>query len=113
MAKIFAQKTETVLNSTAALGAGASISGSLVCEGFAKIMGLVVTNASLDDASSIRIYQSLSHGASWDQQGDFILTACSGSPYTCPLYGNAVKVLIKNGAGAASIFRTNWYLLPI
>ncbi len=113
MSKIFAQKTENVLNSTTALLASGSISGSLVCEGFTKIMGMVISNASLDDASSIRLYQSMSHGASWDVIGDFIQTACTACPYTCPLYGNAIKVLVKNGTGAASIFRTNWYLLPI
>ena len=114
--KIVVQGTKEVLNSTASLAAAGSTSASFYSEGYARLRGMVVSNASLIAGSGITIRQALSQAAatsgSWDYVTTSNLTACSGSGFDVTIYGSVVQVFHKTD-GAASIFRSRWYLLPL
>ena len=116
MSKLYVQQTETVLSSSAILLATGSISGSLTCEGYAKLVGIVYSSmsAAAGAGSGVNVMQSLDYGANWDAlSASNPIKAVTGSTFDIPIYGNAIKVQIWNGASSASVFRTNWYLRPI
>ena len=114
--KIAVQSTKEVFNSTASLAAAGSTSGSFYSEGYARIRGLIVSNASLVAGSGISIRQAISQAAAtsgcWDYVTTSNLTACSGSAFDVTIYGSVVQVFHKTDS-AASIFRSRWYLLPL
>ena len=114
MADIIAgQRWEKVLESSASLAASGSIGASAISLGYARIVGIAFISASTTTGSAVRIYQSANNGANWDYTQDFHLDEGSGSAISASLHGNAVRVDVKNGATAASLFRTVWYLCPL
>ena len=114
MSKIFVQAMPDVLKSTASLDSSACVSGSLLCGGYARLVGGVVSNASSAAASGLRILQSMNGGTNWDViTASAAISACSGSSFGYEIVGDAVKVEYRNGATAASLFRTLWQLRPV
>ena len=92
---------------------GSQTSGSFWSYGYARLVGLVISNASAKAASGLRVWQSGDGGDNWDYFSDWTLSACSGSAFSIEIIGNAAKVDFRNGATAASLFRTLWQLRPI
>ena len=113
MAKIFVQSLPTVWATSASLAAaGSATSGSYACDGYARLVGIVATNASAKAASGLRIWQSVDSGSNWDYKYDSVPSACSPSAYSVEIIGNAVKIDFITDS-AASQFRTRWMLRPI
>lgn len=113
MSKIHAQDAETVLATTASLAVNGTVSGSMICAGYARLMGTVISNASTT-AIGLVVQHSANQGANWDYtSGSYTIAACSGSGFDIPIYGNAVKVSASNGATAASLFRAFFWLRPV
>ena len=112
MSRFYAQVAPTLLVSTSTLGVGAVITGSLLSQGYTKLIGLAWSNAS-STASGIRIQQSSNYGASWDYENLYTITASAASAFDVTIYGNAVKVSASMGATAASLFRATFALRPI
>ena len=113
MAKIFVQQFPTVWQTSASLAASGSVSsGSYASDGYARIIGLLITNASAKAGSGLRISQSGDSGSNWDYHTDYAPSACFGSAYSIEIIGNAVKIDFVPET-TASIFRTVWYLRPV
>ena len=113
MAKIFVQQFPTVWQTSASLAASGSVSsGSYASDGYARIIGLLITNASAKAGSGLRISQSGDSGSNWDYHTDYAPSACSGSAYSIEIIGNTVKIEYRTDS-AASQFRTLWQLKPI
>lgn len=112
MARLYAQATTEVLSTGASLAANGTVTGSAICHGYAKLVGLLYSNAS-GTASAIRIRQSSDYGAHWDYEALYPIAASVASVFSLELYGNAVKVSASMGAGAASLFRAHFDLRPI
>ena len=112
MSRIFSQKFPVVWQSSASLAAaGSATSGSFVCNGYARLVGVLISNASAKAASGLRISQSVDSGSNWDYSTDYAPTACSGSAFSIEVVCIAVKVnFISYSAG--SLFRTLWHLRP-
>ena len=117
MTKIYVQKPEYVLLSTSTtLSATGSMSGSLICEGYAKLVGTIYSSMSAAEGagSGLNILQSADYGATWDVlSASNAIKAVAASQLSYDIFGNAVKVQIWTGASAASVLRTAWYLRPI
>jgi hypothetical protein len=112
MSKVYAQSTDVVLSRTASLPASGSFSsGSFACGGYARLVGILVTNASAKSGSGLRVSFGMSSG-SWDINNDYAPAACGASQYSLEVVGPYVKVDYITDS-AASIFRTNWMLRPI
>lgn len=112
MARLYAQATTEVLSTGASLAANGNITGSAICHGYAKLVGMLYSNAS-GTASAVRIQQSSNYGATWDYEALYPIAASVASVFSLELYGNAVKVSASMGAGAASLFRASFSLRPI
>lgn len=115
MSKVYVQKANTAWSfPTASLAGNASaVSGSFPCQGFARLTGTLVSNASLKAASGLRISQSGDSGSNWDYYTDFVPSACSGSAFSIELIGNAAKIEVFADSGSIGILRTNWVLRPV
>ena len=108
------QLSTTVWSTNASMLASASVtSGSFVTTGFARITGIVISNASGAAASALVVQQSGDSGSNWDGLSQWTLSACSGSIFSIEVCGNAAKINYANGADNAGVFRTNWFLRPI
>ncbi len=112
MSRIYAQAPEIVWETTASLATNANVSGSAFCGGYAKLTGLVWSNASTN-ASQLQIWQSSDRGATWDYVTNYTVTASAASAFALDIYGNAVKVSCSNGATAASLFHAYFALRPV
>lgn len=116
MSKIYAQQIETVLLSASTITPTGSISGSLISQGHAKLLGTLYSSmsAAIGAGSGINILESSDYGLNWDVlSASYPIKAVTASAFSIDIKGNAVKVQIWNGASSASVFRTNWYLRPI
>lgn len=113
--KTSVQDTEIILESVSpCLAAGASISGSVVSTGFAKVVGLFRSDVDTETASGLRIEQSTDFGQNWDiTSGSDLIAACTATACIIDVAGNAVKVTVISGGSAASALRTTWRLRPI
>ncbi len=104
MARIYAQAPEVVLETTASLANGATISGSLISDGYARLSGMFISNTAMS-ACGLRVEQSSDRGATWDSASLYTVAACAGSVFDFPIYGNAVRVTASNTLAAASLIR--------
>jgi len=105
-----------VLGQTTALTASGSISGSMVSEGFSRLIGAIWSNASaaVGSGSGLHIFQSSDYGQNWDlTSASYQVTASAASAINVTVVGNAVKVQLWNGATAASLFRCSFRLAPV
>lgn len=117
MSKLYVQQSASVLDYSGAVagsnaGIGDSISGSLYCNGYSRLVGGLYLSASLQSASGFRVLQSVDGGTNWD-----IVTACQtlaagASTFSYEIYGDAVQVRISNGSSANTV-RTLWRVVPI
>ena len=113
MAKLYVQSEPTVWATSASLAAsGSCTSGSYACDGYARLVGILATNASAKAASGLRVSQSCDSGSNWDYVYDSVPSACLPSAYTIEVIGNAIKIDYITDS-AASQFRTRWMLRPI
>lgn len=115
MGKTNVQQTTIVLESQSpCLAAGASVAGSAICHGFAKLVGVFRSDVDTETASGLRIEQSADFGSNWDYvSGSDLIAASTGTGCSIDVVGNAVKVTIISGGSAASALRTSWRLRPI
>jgi hypothetical protein len=117
MSKLYVQGGEPIFRTTASLAISASISGSCICEGYARLVGLFCSDASaaIGAASGLEIRQSCDYGAHWDSiTASYALAACVSGSINAPLVGNAVRVTWWNGAtAAASQPRIAFYAFPV
>jgi hypothetical protein len=113
MSVIYAQRSLVVWEYSASLAASAVSSGSAVCEsGYAKLVGVLRTDAT-STASGLHVYQSSDHGATWDYDSIYTMTACTASAFSIDVCGNAIKVSASNNVTAASNVRGYFALRPI
>lgn len=107
--KLYVQKVEAVLESTACMASGASTSGSLMCAGYAYLVGGLNANA----AGSLIVEQSVDRGQTWDLVSSSAATsACTSASRQDAIIGNAVRV--RYGVTAnASLVRMFFGLRPI
>jgi hypothetical protein len=117
MAKIYAQGYELVLSNSGSLAAKASISGSVVCPGYQRLVGIMRSDASaaLGSGSGLLIEQSTDYGASFKiMSASYAMTACGTVLVNQTIYGNAARVTFYNGnVGAASNADAFFALYPI
>ncbi len=117
MGKVYVQSTGSVLSYSGTIsgcnaGIGGSISGSLYCDGYSRLVGGLFLAASLQSASGFRVLQSFDSGTSWDISSACQTLASGTSPFSFEILGDAVKVILSNGSSANTI-RTLWRVLPI
>ena len=114
MAKTQVQKFLSVLSFSGSMAGGASTAGSVLSDGYSRILGIAWADASGVAASGLRISQSPNSGSTWN-----FITACgvaasaSSGGYSIEVVGNAVEVRYVNGATVASNVYLNWRLRPL
>lgn len=114
MAKIYAQHFPVVYQSSASILAAACPSGSMVCNGYTTLVGLVYTGCTPDSACSFTVDQSSDYGATWDQRtATCVITACTSASFSFGIVGNAVKVTMRSNACNLNPFRVVWQLRPV
>ena len=116
MARLYAQATEPVLITTASLAISASVSGSAHCDGYARLVGQLWSNASAaaGAASGLTYWQSCNGGLTWDSlSASQAISASTSASINLTITGNAIKVHYWNGATAASLFRAHFQLYPV
>ena len=119
--RTYAQAPKTVWNidyataATASLPAASSInSGSFASIGFARLTGVVYSDASMSTVCGVRIRQSSTSDPDWDYESNFTLAASSGSGFSIEVVGRYAQVELFTGATcAASILRSYWTLRPV
>lgn len=112
MSKIYVQEMPVVASYSGSLAAAGSFAGSMIAQGYAKLVGIHYSDASGVAASSLRISQSTDYGVNWDYKTDYVSTASATSAISLDIYGNAVRVFYKTDS-AASKLRMRWMLRPI
>jgi len=117
MAKIYAQGYEPVLTYSGSLAAQANISGSMVCPGYQRLVGVIYSDASAGIAAAcgLVIKQSTDYGANYRiTSASYAMTASTFITINQTIYGNAVKVAFYNGSAcAASTLDVFFALYPI
>jgi hypothetical protein len=117
MSRLYGQATQPVLESTLALAATASRSGSAISTGYSNLVGMFYANASAaaGAGSGLHILQSANYGANWDiVSASYPITASAASTFSVAIVGNAVKVHVWNGVTeAASLVRAWFTLRPV
>ena len=116
MARLYAQATEPVLITTASLTASASVSGSAYCDGYARLVGQLWSNASaaVGAASGLTYWQSSNGGITWDSlSASQAISPSTSASINLTITGNAVKVQFWNGATTASLLRAYFRLYPV
>jgi len=100
---------------TANLPAASTInSGSFASIGYARLTGVVYSDASMSGTCGVRVRQSSTSTPNWDYESNFALSACSGSAFSIEIIGRYAQVELYSGATcAASQVRSYWALRPI
>ena len=112
MSKIYIQEFKDAYSASGVIPSGGSISGSFISEGYAKLVGMVISNASAKAGSGLRVYQSSNYGRNWDYYTDYVPSACSACGILVDIFGDAVKIEYRTDS-QADIFRMAWHLRPI
>ncbi len=114
MAKIYVQHFPVVLQSSASILAATCPSGSMVCNGYSRLIGLVFAGCALDTACSLTVDQSSDYGATWDMRtASCTITTDVSASFSFSIIGNAVKVTLRSNACDINPFRTAWQLCPV
>jgi len=105
----------TATATATALPAASSInSGSFACIGYARLVGLVYSDASMSSGCGVLVKQSSTSAPNWDYVSNFTLSACSGSGFSIEIVGRFAQIDLFSGATcAASILRSYWSLRPV
>lgn len=114
MSKIYAQLMPEVLQYSGSLAANGSISGSAVCNGYAKLVGWCWSSCTSVAACGLKVSQSVDKGSNWEIiSASDALAANASAACSTEIIGNAVKVEFKMGAAAACGVRAIFQLRPI
>lgn len=113
MAKIYVQDFPLVWGTNAALS-GCATSGSFLTDGYARLVGTLISCTSAVAASGLLVRQGYyNNGAlTWIHQTPYAPAACTASAYSIELVGNVAQVEFRPDT-TASIFATVWQLRPI
>ena len=112
MSKIYVQRFPVVLQSSACFLSTASPSGSALCAGYSRLIGIVYAGCAMDSPSGLRIEESSDSGVNWDAASNFGVAASAGSSFSHEIAGNAVR-LVFHSACNINAFRTLWQLRPV
>ena len=114
MAKLYAQKFTTVASHSGTLAAAGSSSGSMVCDGYSRLVGFLYTSCALESASGLRVEQSMDYGSHWDlvSASDTVDGSATAACNT-EIVGNAVRVTWKMGGATADAVRCRFMLKPV
>jgi len=99
-----------------AVAAKEDASGSLISNGYARLVGIFRSDAAvaLGAGSGLYVEQSSNWGGNWDiTSASCQITACAASTFDLEVLGNAVRVRLINGDTATSRIRCNFMLRPI
>lgn len=113
MAKIYVQKFPVVFQSAASFLSTACPSGSALCNGYSRLIGVLYAGCTMDAGSGLVVEQSADGGTNWDIRGASSISASSGSSFSFEIVGNAVRVTARSSACNVNPFRTLWQLRPI
>lgn len=114
MAKLYIQNAASVFSLTGSMADGASTAGSILCDGYATLVGGFRSDVASETGSGFRIEQSFNRGANWDViSASCVATASAASSFNVDVRGNALRVVVKNGATVASAIRSYFYVRPI
>lgn len=114
MAVIYKMTSPCMWGTSASLAASASInSGSFRTDGYARIVGTLISSASLKAGSGLRVEQSSDNGVNYDYAADWVPSACSGSGFSVEVVGNQALITIRTDGDGAPVLRTAWRLRPI
>ena len=108
--------TCTATATATALPAASSISsGSFACIGYARLVGVVFSDASMSAGCAVKISQSSTSTGNWDNASAYGgLAASTGSGYSVEIVGRYAKIELFSGATcAASQLRTYFWLRPV
>jgi hypothetical protein len=109
--RLYCQVYPEVWSASGGLASSGSItSGSFVTEGYSRILGIHIANAT---GTCIAVYQSGDHGAHFDYYSACTPTACAACAMSVEVVGNAAKIVYCNSSGSADIYRTQWRLRPV
>lgn len=107
------QQNKIFWQPSGSLAAGASVtSGSISCDGYARITGLFYSSASAKAGSGLRVSQSANGGTNYDFHTDFAPSACSGSSFSVEVVGDVAKVDFIADSQADE-YRAIWSLRPV
>ena len=114
MSKLYVQKMPAVLEVAGSMAANASTSGSVGCDGYARLVGGLFSSCSLESPSGLSVEYSFDGGGSWDHVSASD-TLGAGAVATCSqeVLGNAVRVTVRMGSGAASRVSGTFMLRPV
>lgn len=115
MGRTYAQAPVNVWDiSTSLIAASSLVSASFACEGYARLVGMAYSDASMSGACGIWIQQSGASTPNWDMDYKSALSACSGSGFSIEIVGRYARIGVYTGATcAASALRSYWTLRPI
>jgi len=116
MSKIYIQNLENVISYNSSLAKDLTLSGSLHCAGYAKLVGLFKSSASTDVAAACGLHfkQSADYGITWDlTSASYKSTANAASAISIDIVGNAIKVDFYNGGSNSASLRFTFGLRPI
>ncbi len=119
--RTYAQAPKTVWDISTATAAATNLaanasttSGSFSSIGFARLVGVVYSDASMSSVCGVRVRQSSTSVPNWDYESNFALSASSGSGFSIEVVGRYGSVELFTGATcAASILRSYWTLRPV
>lgn len=105
MARIYSQKMPVVFEYSGSLAADAELSGSLICNGYARLVGMIVSTAS-SEGSGLGIRQSADYGQNFNltTASDAISTGAGSTSHSVEILGNAVLIDYENGSESASVY---------
>ena len=112
--KLYIQNVPVVWQTTASVVASGSTSGSVLCAGYARLVGTFYANASAagGTGSGLHITQSPDYGTNWDIiTASYPITASAASSFDVAVVGNAVKVQVWNGVTEAASLMRAWFVL--
>lgn len=115
MSNIKAQPFQVVFQLTSGcFTANGASSGSLICDGYSKLVGFITTDASLVAACGLKLRQSVDGGTNWDYVSASDTVAEGGSAAcSVEIIGDAVRVDVVTGDDEASAMRFGFFLRPI
>lgn len=114
MAVIYKMTSPCMWGTSACIAASGSVtSGSFRTDGYARIVGTLISSGSLKAGSGLRVEQSSDNGVSYDYVADWEPSACSGSGFSIEVVGNQAKITIRTDATGAPVLRTAWRMRPV
>jgi hypothetical protein len=113
--KLRVQQTQPVLQYSGSLAGNQTISGSAYCNGYAFCVGAAFSSGSSETGSGLRVLQSVDHGEHWDLISSSTAFGAGGgsAAFDLTIQGDALKVILVNGATVSSCARLGFWLQPV